>query len=420
MNPTIQVRCATNADVELAVSILRNHVEHQVAAGPLVLHVDAVIGLTKIKEARVRGQPLPFHPALDRDLVEIRENVRRQFDEAAFAGELQHAAGLGLAGFGHDRERRWGGQLEFKIRQNRAPLHLHRLPGREEQRSVVGQGAQEILAGQGSNEPELAPRVAYGIGHRLLVVLRPQQFDAHALPGFAIRRQHAAREARRLQRDVQPANLAGSQPHVGLTTAQFAAHRPQFDGPGGHDAHAIFARQIGAQRGDAPGSFAHEDFEIGHRAAVRLGDFSGEPRGLHDAQRARLRKRRLDELRVAQKLPVMLSRRAILGRAVVEIPITRQPRLRAGQRREQVCANLLRRALVIPDAELVQLPARRRIGGTEIALAEVILLPFQPREAAGVGVAPHEHAVEIELRAARPADGGNVAPLVHLENPGHL
>ena len=44
--------------------------------------------------------------------------------------------------------------------------------------------------------------------------------------------------------------------------------------------------------------------------------------GSHRAQRARLRKRRLDKLRVAQNRAVMFSSRAIRGRAVIEVPIT--------------------------------------------------------------------------------------------------
>ena len=106
----------------------------------------------------------------------------------------------------------------------------------------------------------------------------------------------------------------------------------------------------------------------------------------------------------------MFPRSEILRRAVIEVPITRQPALGAGQCLEHLLANLFHRALVVPHPHLVHCAAERRVRRVRVAFAEKIVRAFEAGKTAGELMRPRERAVEIQLRPARSAHRRDVAP----------
>ncbi len=94
MRPLTRGETAVNLDIRLYIADVLRH--SQVGLVLPIFNPQPAVSQPEIKASRETLETIPFYPAFDGDFVEVCERVRRQFDEAVRAVQLEHMVRNGL------------------------------------------------------------------------------------------------------------------------------------------------------------------------------------------------------------------------------------------------------------------------------------------------------------------------------------
>ena len=94
MRPLTRGETAVNLDIRLYIADVLRH--SQVGLVLPIFNPQPAVSQPEIKASREILETIPFYPAFDGDVVEVRVRVRRQFDEAVRAVKLENVVRDGL------------------------------------------------------------------------------------------------------------------------------------------------------------------------------------------------------------------------------------------------------------------------------------------------------------------------------------